>query len=373
MPQSYTKSDAVPLALLFFLILLTAACAPTTQRQNACFVSMPAEWESRLAELDARASNPELWPTNLDEAEEFIDELGQLIGGLSPLAEANYFPQLAELRWKAIAFEALHREPAELGGSASDETPYSLAIQLRAIADENPSRLVSDPEQPDSSLMHQLLERANTLENLDIDRRVSQARQYLENNYGSGAKDTLTNDADIYELFDYLTYYESTRSNRAQEISDVREKLEDRIAALEAETLDKTRRDYQAWALEKIWDFEEAIEEVKSDEGLSIFDPIPDNWTWEEEEFTLVQNAMISHLLPIDQTLLDLPVMKRYQTGFDIGWGVLERQDERKAQTCVAIASAIVPKQTFLSSASDVPQPVSFGQNEQWEQMQCAR
>ena len=372
MPQSHKRLDAVRVALPLFLILLTAACGPTTQSQDAGFLSMPAEWESRLAELDARASNPELWPTNVDEAEEFIDELGQLIGLLSPLAEANYFPRLAELRWKAIAFEALHRQPAEPGDSADGEAPYSLAIQLRAIADENPDRLNSDPEQPDSSLMQELLEKADMLEDQDIDRRLSEALHYLENpktNQG----DSSSNDAGIYELLDYLSYYESARSDRAQDIRDVREKLEDTITALEAETLDKTRRDYQAWALDQIWDFEQAFEEVKSDEGLSFFDPIPDNWTWEEEEFTQIQNAMISYLLPIDQTLLDLPVMKRYQSGFDIGWGVLERQDGRTAQTCIAIASAIVPKQTFFGSTGDVLQSDGFGESEQWEQMQCER
>ncbi|MDE0001398.1 MAG: hypothetical protein OXQ29_01715 [Rhodospirillaceae bacterium] len=370
MPQSFTRFATFRLALPLVLILLTAACAPTTQYQNPGFVSMPAEWENRLAELDAKASNPELWPKNLDEAEEFIDELGQLIGRLSPLAEANYFPQLAGLRWKAIAFDALRREPAESGNSADGESPYSLAIQLRAIADENPDRLDSGLEQPDTSLMHMLLERANELENQDIKIRLSDASQYLEN-ISSDPEVLSTNDAGIYELLDYLSYYESTRADWAQDISGVRENLEDTLAALEAETLDKTRRDYQAWALEQIWDFENAFEEIKSDEGLSFFDPIPDSWSWVEEEFTQIQNALISHLLPIDQTLLDLPVMKRYQTGFDIGWEVLERQDGRTAQTCVAIASAIVPKRTFFGSASAVPQSDRFDQNEQWEEMRC--
>ncbi len=372
MPPSYTRFDALRLALLSFLTLLTAACAPTTQYQNTGFFSMPAEWESRLAEFDSTASDPELWPTNPDEAEEFIDELGQLIGRLSPLAEATYFPQLAELRWKAIAFEALHREPAESGGSAADESPYSLSIQLRAIADEKPTRLDAHPEQPDSSLMDMLLERANMLEDRDIDRRLGEARQHLEN-FESEPDDSSTNDADIYELLDYLIYYESTRSDRAQKVSGVRENLETTIAALEADTLDRTRRGYQAWALEQVWAFEKAFDEVKSDEGFSIFDLFPDRWTWEEEEFTQIQNAMISYLLPIDQTLLDLPVMKRYQTGFDIGWEVLEEQDERKAQTCVAIASAIIPKKTLFSSVSHVPQLDRFRQSEQWEQMQCVR
>ena len=372
------------LALLFSPILFTVACAPTTQHQNAGFLTMPTEWESRLAELESKASSPELWPANLDEAEEFIDDLGRLIGGLSPLAEANYFPRLAELRWSAIAFEALNRELAESGGSASDETLYGLVIQLRAIADERPERVDARLEQPDSSLMDKLLERANELEDQDIDRRLDAARQLLGDtcqSLGDGCQhlehtvsdveDPSINNAEIYEVLDYLNYYESARPARKREISSVRKILEDAMAALEADTLDKPRREYQAWALEQIWAFEGAFDEIKSDERVTIFNPIPDGIRWTEGEYPRIQKAMISHLLPIDPTLLDLPVLKRYQSGFDVGWGVLDGQDGRKAQTCVAIASAIVPKRTFLNFAGYGPQPDRFDESEQWKRWEC--
>ena len=398
MPQTQSQFGLnVPyLALLFSLTLLTAACAPTTQYENAGFLAMSAEWESRLTELESTASNPDSWPADLEEAEAFISQLGQLIEELSPLAEANYFPRLAELRWSAIAFEALRREPDASGESTTGDTPYSLAIQLRAIAEERPVRLDADPGEPGLSLVAKLRERADVLEDQDIDRRIKDARQFLpspkpdpegsstrcdvndmaarvpEGSEESSTDDAvITDDAELYELLDYLSYYEDTRPDRAQEISDVRKPLEDTIAAREAETLDKPRRDYQAWALTQIWCFEEAFEEAKSDEGLSVFDFIPDNWTWEEEEFVQIQKAMISHLLPINQTLLDLPVMKHYQNVFDIGWHVLDKQNSRTAQTCVAIASAIVPKQTFFNFASYRPQSDGFDGSAQWKDREC--
>lgn len=380
MPQSNTKLDVLYVTLPFVLILLTAACAPTTEYQNTAFVSMPAAWESRLVELETKASNPESWPTDLEEAEQFIDELGQLIGGLSPLAEANYFPQLAELRWTAIAFEALHREPTDEQGSAIDETPYSLAIQLRAIADERSASLDSDPGQPDLILMHMLLNRANMLEDQDIDRRLNAACEYLGNescqypeNSDFGEEDSPSANTDLtfpYELLDYLTFYEAARPDWNEKIRHVRERLENRIAALEAERLNRPRRDYQAWALGKIWAFEEALEKIKSDDGWS-FGLNPFSGTWDEEELTQIQDAMIAHLLPIDQTQLDLAIMKRFQSGFDVGWEILSEQDERKAQTCVAIASAIIVKRTYLNFAVDEPRSDTVINNTQWKDRGC--
>ena len=396
MPQRAIRSIMPYLALLFSLTLLTAACAPTTQYESAGFLAMSAEWESRLAELESTASNLDSWPTDVEEAEAFISQLGLLIGELSPLAEANYFPRLAELRWSAIAFEALRREPDASGESSTGDTPYSLAIQLRAIAEERPVRLDAVTGEPGLSLVAKLRERANALEDQDIKKRINDARKFLPNpkpdpegsstrrdvsdmatgvpeNPKPGPEESSTDDAVIYELLDYLSYYEDARPDWAQYISEVREPLEDTIAAREAETLDKPRRGYQAWALTQIWGFEKAFEDAKSDEGLSFFDFIPDNWTWEEEEFVQIRDAMILYLLPINQTLLDLPVVKHYQNVFDIGWQVLNKQNGRTAQTCVAIASAIVPKQTFLNFASYSPQSDGFDESAQWEARGCER
>ena len=372
MPQNDSRFDVFRLALPCLLLLLIAACGPTTQYQNTGLGSMPADWESRLAELEYRASNSESWPTDSEEAGEFVRELGQLIEALSPLAEANHFRRLAELRWTAIALEALHREPAESGGSASDETPYSLAIQLRAIADERPQRLDFDPEQSGSSLVQRLSDRANELEDRDISNRRVQALKFLRDRDPADRTKHQVVDDSIYELLDYLRYYESTRSDREDEeddLSGIVEELENRIAAIEADARDKLRRDYQAWALEQIWAFEKEFEEIRSDEEWKLSKLL----SWNEEEFTQLQNAVIDHLLPIDQTLLDLPVMKRYRSGFDEGWEVVEGQDGRKAQTCVAIASAIVAKRTFLDLDSHSPRPDRFEKSEEWKKRGCKR
>ena len=53
-----------------------------------------------------------------------------------------------------------------------------------------------------------------------------------------------------------------------------------------------------------------------------------DNSGWSDDRFREVQEAMVTFLLPIDRTLLDLPILKRYQREFDSGWNRLEGRKE---------------------------------------------
>ncbi|MXZ32607.1 MAG: hypothetical protein F4Z20_04350 [Gammaproteobacteria bacterium] len=341
---------------ILILALLTAGCVNS---------NTPAGLNASLSELVNRASNSNLWPTNSIEAEEFINDLGRLIGGLSPLEEATYFPRLSELRWMAIGFDALHLEPMTAENGDTGESPYSLAVQLRGIAEEKPEFIDSDLQNSLSALAKRLLKRAEALENRDIDQRLDQANQFLT----SGLLDYPREDDSIFELLDFLGYYESVQEDRAPEISHVRKQLENRLA----EALDKPRREYQAWALERIWEFERAVEEIQQDEGFRFFDPIPDNWTWEEEEFLEIQREMINHLLSIDQALLELPVLKRFQSGFEIAWDILGKQDERKAQNCIAIASALVAKRSFDNVSDFDPRLDRVYANRLWGEQQCVR
>ena len=363
MHQSKTKTDKYLWALSLILILLTGACASSTEGPIASFQAPSVQWEDRLAELEFRASKPDSLPKDSDEVEEFISELGLLIGELSPFEEANYFSQLADLRWMAIALDALYREPVEPTDSLSEETPYGIAIQLRAIAEEKPRPIGSIIGNSVSVLEEKLLERANVLENRDIDGRLYQARQFLIGTK-TGPIDLTTVDDGVFELLDYLSYYESTQSARQHEIGGVREQLEVTLAALEAEALDRPRRDYQGWALRQIWDFEEKFEQIK--EGFSVLGLIR-----EEDEYREIQDAVVAHLLPIDQALLDRPLVLRYQRGFDEAWGILDKQDERKAQTCVAIATAIIAKRTFYHLVDNDLSSDRFANNKQWREKQC--
>ncbi len=345
---------------VLLLALLTIACTNT---------SIPIEQNVLLSELEDKASNSDLWPNNSEQVGEFIEDLGRLIRGMSALEESTYFPQLAELRWMAIGFDALHQNPAGTENDEMGESPYSLAIQLRAIAEEKPEFIDSNFEASLSALEERLWAHAKMLEDTDIDHRLIQARQFLT----SGSMENLNDDAPMFEHLDFLSYYEDFRPDRREEISKTREKLENRLSALELEALDKRRRDYQAWALEMIWAFEQKVEDIQQDEGFRFSNPIPDNWTWEEEEYQEIQGAMINHLVPIDQTVLDLPVMRRFHSSFDIAWKILDGQDERKAQNCVAIASTLISKRTSDNGSVFDLQFDRLDRSEQWRERKCAQ
>ena len=62
---------------------------------------------------------------------------------------------------------------------------------------------------------------------------------------------------------------------------------------------------------------------------------------WEDIRYGEIRDAMVTYLLPINGSLLDLPVQNRYQKAFDFLWGKLEGRDE---QTSVAEQTATVEK-----------------------------
>ena len=395
-------------------------------------VKMPSDWEEHLIALEDEASNPELWPTELEQSEQFVNRLAELISELSPLAEANYFVRLAPLRWSAVAFEAMHRNPG------FEETLFGLAEQLRAIADATPAGM-------DSNLADRLRlraeERETQAEELIVDEMLELARQYLSNPE-TGERDSSALDATIDEIYDTLSPYED-HPERKEEINDVRAKLEFQILMRQAreqandlserwttakelavdnapvyetaanmlmgevtvaritallqgldtsvydplsleiqgavdEIQDKGRRGYQEWALRQIKDFEDTRKEIEDrpreaydnedDEGFCQYLPslICGNWT--EEKNREIQEAMILYLLPIDHALLDLPVLNRYQREFNVGW---ERLEQQSAQTCVAIASAVITKRTMHNFGAHVPNAESAERSELWEAEEC--
>ena len=474
-PTRAIEINARPLALIFVLVLLAAACAWSVwlqknlmdkitsmeadiQYQDTQFerivaieaaiteqrdilhtalghvlpVKMPSDWEERLIALEDEASNPESWPTELEQSEEFVNRFAELISELSPLAEANYFPRLAPLRWAAVAFEAMHRKPG------IEEALFNLAEQLRAIADAKPAGMDSNLDQ---LLRERAEERETQAEEQSIDEMLEQARRYLSNPE-TGQHDSVAPDATINEIYDTLGLYED-HPERKDEIYDVRAKLGHQILIREAreqvndlskrwtnakklavdsapvyetaanmlmsevtvaritavlqgfdtsvydhlsleiqgavdENQNKVRRGYQEWALRQIMDFEGTRKEIEDrpreaydnedDEGFCQYLPrlICGNWT--EEKNREIQEAMISYLLPIDQALLELPVLNRYQREFNAGW---ERLEEHRAQTCVAIASAAIKNRTMHNFGAHDPDAESAERSELWEREEC--
>ena len=368
---------------------------------SALPVKMPPEWEDRLEGLEAIASDPDAWPKDASQAQEFMDRLSELTLELSPLSESRYFSRLLLVRWSAVAFDGLYRVPTA-DGSIED-----FADQLRAIADAN-------PESGDTELSQRLRERANEFANKIeaqfIEETIRQARTYLASE-NTTRKDLLAQDTSIGEVDEILAIYEN-HPQRGEEIKELRTSLQRHMAIRDAQSQaaaltdqwhkakalassqeavyeaaaimllrevsaarvalalqglrqpmyeslehelrgavevihDENRRGYQKWALERILMFERRYGAIsdRAAQDAKMFSI--DNGGWNEERFREVQDAMTTFLLPIDQSLLDLPVLKRYHREFDEGWN---RLDGRKEQTNVAISSSRTPKQSLYDT-----------------------
>ena len=436
MSKKLIESSTRPAVLSFMLLLLLIACAwaiglqyqqferistteaaiqelqhrqldritgieTTTQQQteilnaalgNALPFKMSPEWEGRLEELEAKVVEPDLWPEDASRAQEFVDELSQLISELSPLAESSYFPRLSLVRWAAVAFDVLHRTPAP------DESLDNLVEQIRAVADAKPDGVVSELDQ---RLRVTADDWAAKAETQLIEETIQEARKYLTSNE-TARQETFSHDASIDEVYEILGIYEND-SERGDEIHELRTRLQRQIVIREAqsqlvalndqwaeakklvtsnpevyrtaasmllreansaravlvlqgihqpvydslqgeirdaveEMQDEARRRYQGWALGQIIKFQKkhmAIAERASRDARYLFF---DNGGWTDDRFREVQHAMESYLLPINRALLDLPVLMRYQREFDEGWN---RLDGREEQTNVARASSL--------------------------------
>ena len=365
---------------------------------NVLPVKMSAEWEGRLEEIEATVADPDLWPTNADQAEELFENLSQLISELSPLSESTYFPRLSLVRWAGVAFDGLHRTPAP------DEPLDNLAEQIRAIADAKPRGVVSDLEQ---RLRQTADDFASRAEEQLVETTVQQARRYLTSEEIT-RQDSLAPEASIAEVHEILGLYEDD-AQRGAEISSLRTRLQHHMAISEAqghaaalndqwakakalassqatvyetganillrevttaravlalqgiqqpiydnledeirgaveEMQDKARRGYQGWALTQIVRFQKRHKAIstRASEDAKIFKI--DNGGWSDDRYREVRDAMVSYLLPINGALLDLPVLKRYQREFEDGWKRLDGQEE---QTKVAMASALTEKRTL--------------------------
>ena len=202
-------------------------------------VHMPSHWENELEGLEEQLFNPELWPQDASQSTQFLDELSALVSELKPLAEANYFPRLAPLRWAAIAFEAMHREPK------SDEGPFALAERLRAIVDAKPTGI-------DSTLETRLRKRAADHEEVAeeelIDTLIQRAQGYLDA-AASSEHDSSPPDHGIDEVYDNLGIYVDheyvDHEERKERINGLRTKLRKQILERDGRA--------QATALEERW------------------------------------------------------------------------------------------------------------------------
>lgn len=122
-------------------------------------------------------------------------------------------------------------------------------------------------------------------------------------------------------------------------------------AKSEEERQARAIRGYQRWALMEIKLFENAFQAVsnKAGEEASIWKY--GRGEWRDASYQEVRDRMLTHLLPINFGLLDLPVQERYQRAFQHGWKTL---DGRQEQTEVAEQAAVIVKQSLRTFLEDV-------------------
>ncbi len=105
----------------------------------------------------------------------------------------------------------------------------------------------------------------------------------------------------------------------------------------------KALEQYQKWALEEIRNFEREFQRVSKEvDQDSVLPNVLSSW--EDKHHKAIQKAIISHLLPIDLDLLELPVQKLYHQEFERGWVHLGER-----QTIVAEKSILTPKKLLLT------------------------
>lgn len=318
--------------------------------ENTLSGKMSSEWEDRLKKLEAQVADSNRWPKDANEIQQFHDEVSELVIGLPAWLEVKYLPRLSVVRWTAIAFNHLY--PAQ--NSDGPPNDLGLAEEIRHWAEVKPDGDVA-------GLDKKLQDKANEVEKQRVEQAVQWAREYLD-----GKANTRP---DIESVADFLGLYENNLAQDAQkrtEVAGLREKLESKFYREVEEQQDEARKAYQRCTLKEIKEFEEKLQQVYNEASRFSEEDRKDGWlslsrwtkkarawvkkNFSDEHYQETQKAMVSHLLPIDSALLDLPVLKRYHRAFDAGWNLLDGRDE---QTDVAQSSAVTAKKSLRAALED--------------------
>ena len=323
--------------------------------ENILSGKMPPEWEGSLDKLEVQIADRDLWPKDATEAERFLDDMSKLVTGLPAWADANYLSRLSLVRWSSLAFN-------HLNDSQSPDTllnDLAMAEDVRSLVDAKPAGDASDLDQ-------KLREKANQVENRQIDKAIEWAEQYLEKDANTQQGSTEAG-PDIASIYEFLGRHEKNNQNKTK-IKDLREGLRNEVYRTVEEQQAKAKRKYQEWALEKILKFKKEFQPVSEEAGQASDEAKKDVWdkirqtssamiaallnsySWDDKRYGEIQNAMISHLLPLDLALLELPVLKLYHQAFEIGWKTL---DGRGEQTVVAKKSALTVKKPLWAVLED--------------------
>ena len=334
------------------LIACTSACAGAQPLEEAAAASSTAgPWSHRLSALESRAAAPDSQLKSADETKALIESLAELIQSMSPSDEAQHYPRLANLRWRVIAFDALHQNTVE-GEASSKDLPDPLALRLRSLRDAHPSPLSTDKSHADAWLLGELAKRADEIDDRDVKGLIAKANGVL-----AALPDTQDGSGSLHELFSLLDYYEGVRGASNPTIGERR----DQVGEL---AVNQDSREYQLWALDQMQLFKAELKEAKGRGAV-------DKQMWSREEASSVPDLMAERLLRIDPRHLDMPVLNLYRDTFDSGWKVLS-DDAHDLLPCVAVTSVLMPKRRLGQPVPAKPAGALLRQNSQWAQA-CPR
>ena len=380
------------------IVTLESAIQRQTALLNQVFGNvLPAkistEWEDRLNNLEAQVADSSQWPEDATEAKRFLDQVSELVTGLPVWAEANYLPKLSLVRWAAAAFTSLYRS------QNPNESFADLVEERHSLANAKPGGEASNLDQ-------KLRDAADKAK----EQMIEQAWQYLKGDANT-QQDPTTAKLDIESIYEFLGLYENDGSDisilrqqlhghivirQAEQQANMLKTqweavkalaesqprvyeaaanmlLRDVMAArvdlvlkgvqqsayneLESalrhaieEQQDKAMREYQGWALRKIKEFEERFRSISDQAAQNASVLKLYNGGWNNDRYKEVREAIVSHLLPINSALLDLPVLNRYQRAYQDGW---KKLDGREEQIHVAERSALTPKKSLRAVLED--------------------
>ena len=374
---------------------------------------LPPEWETRLKQLEGQAGIVDQWPKDAGEAEQFFEQASELVTGLPAWAEADYLPRLSLIRWAAMAFirlnfptdthqsldqlEQLGDEMRDLADAKPDGGSEALVGRLREHAIELAGRVtnrrvaeaVREAQQYlgggsnvvlDIASIYEFLglyEKGHDLVGINVnigtlrqkvcremarrqaDEQAAVLRTQWQNvkklpkhrpQYEVAARMLLQQMVSAHAAFVLEGISTTAYDELENELRRAVETIESKAAERAEERQARAVRSYQRWALSKIKAFESAFQAIseKADESASILRR--DDGGWSDARYQEARQAIISHLLPINLALLDLPVQERYQRAFQTGWNKL---DGREDQTAVAQASALTVKKSLREFLED--------------------
>ena len=182
--------------------------------------------------------------------------------------------------------------------------------------------------------------------------REARSQSAALKNQWVNAKKLAKTQPEVYETVASLLLREVSAAGAVLALQGIQQPIYSELEAQLRTAVEATQEDnrlrYQKWALEQIMKFEDKHDVIADKAAQDARLLAIDNAGWNDDRFREVQEAMEAFLLPIDRTLLDLPILKRYQREFDSGWN---RLDGRKEQTNLAIASSLTRKQNISSLA----------------------